>query len=83
METLIEHPEFTSGISRIRHAAFVAGEESDRAGLKAEIDFGVHDPDTSDSRSNHTTSLNDALLSFTTMDHASLLGLGNLDMVEM
>nr|KAJ0190369.1 hypothetical protein LSAT_V11C800430480 [Lactuca sativa] len=28
MDKLLKHPEFTSGISRILHAAFVAGEES-------------------------------------------------------
>ena len=62
MDKLIEYLEFINAISQIRHAAFVVGEESDHVGLKAEIDFGVHDPDSSDSRSIHTTSLNYALL---------------------
>lgn len=83
MDKLIDHAKFTSGISQIRHAAFVAGKESSCNGLKVEIDFGVYDPDDSDSRRIHTTSLNDALLSFVTIDHASLLGLGHLDMVGM
>lgn len=83
LDKLIEHPEFTIIVSRIRHAAFVSGEESDHDGLKVEIDFGAYDPNDSDSRSSHTTSLNDTLLSFSTMDHTSLLGLGHLDMAGM
>lgn len=47
------------------------------------MDFGSNDPNDSGSRSSHTTSLNDALLAFATMDHASLLGLGILDMEGM
>lgn len=34
MDKLIEHPEFTGTVSRIRHAMFVTGEESGRSGLK-------------------------------------------------
>lgn len=83
MDKLIEHLEFTSAVSRIRYVAFVAAEESGRSGLKAEVDFGLYDPNVSDSQSNHITSLNDTLLTFATMDHASFLGLGNLDMVGM
>lgn len=80
---IIEHLEFTSTISRIRHVAFVFGDESSRSGLKAGMDSGSYDPNVSDSRSNYTTSLNDSLLAFATMDHASLLGLGHLDMAGM
>ncbi|KAL7584393.1 hypothetical protein Lser_V15G42406 [Lactuca serriola] len=79
MEKLLEHPEFTGGISRIRHAAFVVGEESGWANLKAQVDAGTYDPSTSDSRSSHSSVLDDALLAFATMDFASFLGLGNLD----
>ncbi|KAL7616268.1 hypothetical protein Lser_V15G00995 [Lactuca serriola] len=79
MDKLFEHPEFTGGISRILHAAFVAGEESGWANLKAQVDAGTYDPSASDSQSSHSSSLDDALLAFATMDFASLLGLGNLD----
>lgn len=71
MDKLIEHPNFTGAMSRIRHAAFLVGEESGRNGLKAEVDSDSYDPNASDSRYKHTMSLNDALLVFATMDHAS------------
>lgn len=74
MDKLIEHLEFTSGINRIRHAAFVGGEESGRARLKAYIDYGAHDPEGSDSRSNHTMSLNDVLIDFSKMVRAAIMG---------
>lgn len=83
MNKLIEHPEFISAVSWIWHAAFGVGKESDRSGLKAEVDSGSYNPNASDSWSNHTTSLNDALIAFATIDYASLLGLGHLDMVGM
>lgn len=83
MDKLIKHLEFTSAVSQIHQAAFAASEESGRVGLKAKIDFGAYGPNASDSRFGHTTSLNDALLAFAAMDHASLLGLGHLDMVGM
>lgn len=41
MDKLIEHPEFTSVVSRIRDVAFVTSEESGRGGLKAELDTSV------------------------------------------
>lgn len=59
MDKLIEHPKFTIVVSRIRHAAFIASEESDSSGLKVEVDYGSYEPNASDSRSSHTTSLND------------------------
>ncbi|KAL7614546.1 hypothetical protein Lser_V15G04891 [Lactuca serriola] len=80
MDKLLEHPEFTGGIRRIRHAAFVVGEESGWSNLKAQVDIRTYDPSASDSRSSHSLALDDALLGFTTMDFAGLLGLGPLDM---
>lgn len=71
MDKLLEHPEFTCGTSLICHATFVAGEESGWANLKAQV--------ASDSRLSHSLALDDALLAFTTMDFAGLLGLGHLD----
>nr|KAJ0203816.1 hypothetical protein LSAT_V11C500256730 [Lactuca sativa] len=65
MDKILEHPKFTGGISRIRHAAFVAGKESGWANLKAQ--------------SSHSSALDDALLAFATMDFFGLLGLGHLD----
>lgn len=47
------------------------------------VDSGAYDPNASYSRSIHTTILNDDLHGFTTMDHASLLGLGHLDIAGM
>lgn len=49
MDKLIEHLEFTGGVSRTHHVAFVAGEESGKAGLKVEIDARTYDPEGSDS----------------------------------
>lgn len=83
MDKLIEHSEFSNAVSQIWHVAFVAGEESYRSGLKAEVDSDAYDPNVSDSQSSHTTSLNDVLLTFATMDHVSLLGLGHLGIVGM
>ena len=79
MDKLLKHPEFTGGISRIRHAAFVVGEESGWANLKAQVDARTYDPSASHSWSSHTSALDDALLSFVTMDFAGLLRLGHLD----
>lgn len=76
----IEHPEFTSVMSLIRHVTFVVGEESDHSNLTAGLDSGSYDLNTSSSRTGHVLSVNDALLAFSSMDHASLLGLGDLDM---
>lgn len=80
MDNLIEHLKFTIRFSQIRYAAFVVGEEFGHVGLKADIDSGAYDPEASDSRSKHTTSLNDAFLTFSMMDYAAILGLGPLDM---
>ncbi|XP_023733093.1 glycine-rich cell wall structural protein 1.8-like [Lactuca sativa] len=79
MDKLLEHPEFTGGISRIRHAAFVTGEESGWANLKAQVDAETYDPSVSNLRSSHSSTLDDALQGFATMDFAGLLRLGNLD----
>ncbi|XP_023731545.2 uncharacterized protein LOC111879323 [Lactuca sativa] len=81
MDKLLEHPEFTGGISRIRHVAFVVGEESGWENLKAQVDVGTYDPSASDSWSSHSSALDDALLAFATMDFIGLLGLGHLDIV--
>lgn len=83
MEKLIEHAEFTGAVIRIRYTVFVVGEESECSRLKAKVDSGSYDPNVSNSRSSHSTSLNDARLAFTTMDHVSHVGLGNLDMEGM
>lgn len=83
MDKMIEHPEFTGIVSLIRHATFVAREEFGHSNLRTDLDSGSHDPNVSFPRSSHTLSVNDALLEFATMDHASLLGLGNLDMQGM
>lgn len=83
MDKLNEHMEFTSMVSQIRHAAFFTGEEFGHCGLKADVDSSAYDPNSSDSRSSHTTRLNDALFDFATIDHASLLGFGHLEMEEM
>nr|KAJ0186289.1 hypothetical protein LSAT_V11C900462480 [Lactuca sativa] len=79
MDKLIEHPEFTGGISCIHHTTFVASEELGRVGLKAQVDTRTYDPFANDSRLSHSSTLDDALLDFVTMDFAGLLGLGLLD----
>lgn len=79
-DKLIEHPEFTGTISLIHHAAFVAGEEFGRSNSRSEISSGSHNLSASDSRSGPALSVNEALLAFVSMDHVSLLGLGDLDM---
>lgn len=81
MDKLIEHPEFTSGVSQIHHVAFVVKEEYARVGLKLEIDSRTYDPKASDSRSSHSVGFNDALISFATLDYAAFLGFGQLHMV--
>lgn len=76
MDKLIEHPEFTTAVSLIRHATFVVGEESGRGNLASETSSG---PSGGDSQLNPALSVNEAFLAFSSMDHASLLGLGDLD----
>lgn len=83
MDKLIEHLEFTSAVILIRHAAFFAGKEFGWSSLKAAMESGSHDSDTNGSQSSRSLSINEALLAFSTMDHASLLGLGSLDMEGM
>lgn len=72
---------FTSEVSQIRHAAFVAREDSDRAGLKAEIDSVTYDPEASDSWSNHTMGQDDSFVIFATSDYDALLRFVQLDLV--
>lgn len=71
VDKLVEHPDFTGVMSLIHHSAFVAGVESSRSGLMSETG-------SRSVRSNigSVPSVNDALLAFASMDHASLLGLG-------
>lgn len=83
MDKLIEHPEFIGRVSRIFHVVFVAREEFSHARLKVEIDSGTYDPKASDYRSSHTIRMDDALVSFVTLDYAALISLGQLYMVEI
>lgn len=78
VDKLVEHPDFTGIMSLICHSAFVAGVESSRSGLMFETG-------SRSVRSNigSVPSVNDALLAFASMDHASLLGLGDLDIQEV
>lgn len=78
MDKMIEHPEFTGIVSLIRHATFVAREEFGHNNLRTDLDSGSHDPNVSFPRSIRTLSVNDALLDFATMDHASLFRVGKL-----
>ncbi|XP_023729422.1 uncharacterized protein LOC111877116 [Lactuca sativa] len=71
--------QFTGGIIHICNAAFFVGGDSGRASLKAQVDAGTYDPSANDSRSSHSSALDDALPAFATMDFAGLLGLGHLD----
>lgn len=80
MNKLIDYTKFTCGVSWIRHVAFDAGEESGHVGLKVEVDVGTYDQEANNFLSSHTSSLEDALLAFSTMDNASLLSLSQLDM---
>lgn len=47
--------------------------------MVSEAGSGPHNPSASDSRLSPALSVNEALLAFASMDHASLLGLGDLD----
>lgn len=76
VDKLIEHPDFTSAVSLICHSAFIAGEKSVRNTLES---AGPENLVASSPSSGHVVSVNEALLSFSRMDHASLLGLGDLD----
>ena len=76
MDKLIEHPEFMGAVSLIRHAAFVAGAESIRKVVADAGHQGLVDAPTF----GYVASVNEALLAFASMDHASLLGLGELYM---
>ncbi|XP_023751348.1 uncharacterized protein LOC111899727 [Lactuca sativa] len=83
MDKLLEHPEFTCDIGQICHATYLVGEDSGWANLKAQVDAGTYDPSDSDSRSSHSSALEDALLAFTTLDFVVFLGLGQLGMDEV
>lgn len=76
VDKLIEHPGFTNAISLIRHAAFVVGAESVR---KVAVGVGSEGASACPLVASHVVSMNDVLLSFASMDHASFLGLGDLD----
>lgn len=77
MDKLTEHLVFTDGVIRIWHVAFVTGEESRRSSLKAEIYVGTYDSEDSDSSSSQTSSLEEALLAFVTLDYTAFLAWGN------
>ena len=75
IDKMIEHPDFTNAISLIWHAAFMAGIESVQ---KTSAGAGGGDVSVDAASVSPVVSVNDALLSFSSMDHASLLGLGEL-----
>lgn len=66
-------------MSLIRHFAFVVGAEYIRNTLASVGSGGIV---TSAPSSGPVVRVNEALLSFSSMDHASLLGLGDLDSKE-
>lgn len=76
VDKLIEHPEFTNAVSVICHSAFVVIADSVRSALVSAGQQGLINA----SSSSPVVSVNEALLAFSSMDHASLLGLGDLDM---
>lgn len=76
VDKLIEHPEFTDVVSLIRHVAFVAGAKFVRNALANAGHSSLVDAPSS----GPVTSVDKALLAFASMDQASLLGLGDLDM---
>ena len=75
VDKLIEHPDFTNAISLICHVAFMAGVESIQ---KASGGGGGGEAVVGMSSVGPVVGINDALLSFASMDHASLLGLGEV-----
>lgn len=76
VEKLIEHPGFRNSMSFIRNSAFVVGAESIR---NASMSVGLGDTAIGASPSGSSVSMSEALLSFASMDHAALFGLGDLD----
>ena len=79
VDKLIEHLNFTNSISLIRHASFIAGAKSDH-----DVSVPAAGPDYIDPGDDvPPASVNEALLSFSSMDHASLLGLGGLDIQRL
>ena len=76
VDKLIEHSDFTGAVSLIRHFAFVVGAEYIHNTLASVGSGGIV---TSAPSSGPIVHVNEALLSFSSMDHASLLGLGDLD----
>ena len=75
VDKLIEHPDFTNAISLIRHAAYVAGVESVQ---KTSSGGESGEAGASSLSVGPVVSVSDALLSFASMDHAGLLGLGEM-----
>lgn len=83
MDKLMKDQKFLNGVRQIRHVVFVTGEEVGWARLKAESDAETYDPSKSDSRSIHTTGLDDTLASFATLNYVALLGLAHLDIAGL
>lgn len=79
VDKLVEHPDFTSVVSLIRHSSFVVGSESSRSGFMSKIGSSSVNPNVGAPQPESVPSVNDALLSFASMDHTSLLGFGDLD----
>ncbi|KAL7587627.1 hypothetical protein Lser_V15G36969 [Lactuca serriola] len=75
VEKLIEHLDFTNAISLIRHVAYMAGVDSIQMTLGGS---GSGEAVVGALSVGPVVSINDALLSFASMDHASLLGLGEV-----
>ena len=76
VDNLIECPNFTNVVILIRHFGFVVGDESVR-NASASVGFG--DTVIGPPSSGPIVIKNEALLSFSSTDHATLLGLGDLD----
>lgn len=76
VDKLIDHPEFTGVVSLIHHVAFVAGAES----VCNALAIAGHSSLVVAPSSGPVTSVDKPLMAFASMDHASLLGLGDLDM---
>lgn len=76
VDRLIEHLDFTSVVSLIPQPALIAGVESVRSTLES---IEPENLVTNAPSSGLVVSMNEALLSFSNMDHTSLLGLGDLD----
>ena len=78
VDKLVELPEFSTRLLRVRSACLAVGEVIGRAAVAQEVAVGTYDPTTVGGPPRPLDSVQTALESFVAADYVDMLGLGDL-----